>query len=69
MYPEEVRIFIDGRDVTAWVFGRETINPSDERFSWTGIDITQFVKARGTHTIEIRAEAGVGRIEAIVEMT
>jgi len=65
MYPEEVRIFIDGKDITTWVFGVPTINPSIEKFSWTNIDITQFVRSKGVHTIQITAEAGVGRIELI----
>ena len=66
MYPEEVRIFIDGRDVTSWIFGESTINPNDAKFSWQNIDITSFVRSRGTHTIEITAESGQGRVEAIV---
>lgn len=69
MYPEEVRIFIDGKDITNWVFGRDTINPSREKFSWTNIDITQFVRAKGVHIIQITAEAGVGRVETIIRVT
>lgn len=69
MYPENVRIFIDGRDVTTWVFGADTISPTDEKFSWSNIDITRFVKTKGTHTIRIVPEAGVGRVEVIVEMS
>lgn len=68
MYPENVRVLIDGKDVTNWMFGVDTINPSDAKHSWTNIDITQFVKAKGTHIIEITAEAGVGRVEAILEI-
>jgi len=69
MYPEEVRIFIDGKDVTDWVFGQDTINPSREKYSWQNIDITQFVRSKGVHTIKITAEAGVGRVEAVVKVT
>lgn len=68
MYPENVRLFIDGKDVTAWVFGARTINPSDVQFSWENIDITQFVRSKGLHIIEMTAEAGIGRVEVIVEM-
>lgn len=68
MYPENVRIFIDGKDVTSWIFGSDTITPSDAQFSWSNIDITQFVRSKGTHIIEITAESGVGRVEVIVTM-
>lgn len=68
MFPENVRMFIDGKDVTSWVFGSDTITPSEAKFSWTNIDITQFVRTKGTHIIEITAEAGVGRVEIVVEM-
>jgi hypothetical protein len=68
MFPENVRLFIDGKDVTSWVFGHDTITPTDTKFSWNNIDITQFVRTKGTHIIEITAESGVGRVEVIVEM-
>lgn len=68
MYPENCRVFIDGKDVTPWLFGVDTITPSVVQHSWTNIDITNFVKTRGTHIIEVRAEAGVGRVEVIVEI-
>lgn len=68
MYPENVRVFIDGKDVTEWLFGEDVITPTAARHNWTNIDITQFVKGRGTHQIEIACEAGVGRVEVIVEI-
>lgn len=67
MYPERVRIFIDGKDVTSWIFGTETVTPTDAKHSWTNIDITRFVKSRGNHIIEITCEEGVGRAELILE--
>jgi len=69
MYPEDVRIFIDGIDRTEWIFGEDTITPTIAKHSWTNIDITQFVKSRGNHIIEVTCDAGVGRIEIIVEIT
>lgn len=68
IFPERVRIFIDGIDRTEWIFGDDTITPSLAKHSWTNIDITQFVKARGTHIIEITCEAGVGRVEVVTEI-
>lgn len=69
MYPEKVRMFIDGKDVTSWVFGADTITPTEIKNSWTNVDITQFVRTKGTHTIELTAESGVGRVEIIIEMS
>lgn len=69
MYPEEVRIFIDGKDRTTWIFGTPTITPTDAKNSWSNIDITQFVKEKGTHIIEATCESGVGRIEIIVQVS
>ncbi len=69
MYPEEVRLFIDGKDVTQWAFGSSTINPTREKYSWTDIDITQFVRTRGVHIITLTTEAGVGRVEVIATIT
>lgn len=68
MYPEGVRVYIDGKDVTNWMFGQDSINPSDAQHSWFGIDITQFVREKGRHVLEITAEAGAGRVEAVVEI-
>lgn len=68
MFPENVRIFIDGKDVTEWIFGDDTITPTTGKHSWTNIDITQFVKNKGNHIIEVTCEAGVGRVEIIVEI-
>jgi hypothetical protein len=69
VYPENVRIFIDGKDRTAWIFGPDVINPSDAKNSWNNIDITQFVKAKGNHIIEVTCEGGVGRLEIMVEIS
>jgi len=68
MYPENVRVYIDGRDVTEWIFGEDFITPTAAKHVWSNIDITQFVKSKGTHIIEITCEAGVGRVEVIVEI-
>ena len=69
MFPENVRIFIDGVDRTNWIFGEDTITPTLAQYSWSNIDITQFCKSRGTHVIELTCEAGVGRVEVIVEIS
>lgn len=67
MFPENCKIYIDGKDRTAWIFGADTITPTLEKFSWSNIDITQFVRSKGKHIIQIIPESGVGRVEVVVE--
>ncbi len=69
MYPSDVRVFIDNRDVTKWIFGSETITLSDVNNTWKNIDISSFIKGHGEHKIEVTAGAGVGRVEVRLEIT
>lgn len=69
-YPTGVRIFIDGVDCTTWIFNAATITLDDLNKEFENIDITTYLKGHGeaTHTIEVTCDAGVGRVEARVEM-
>lgn len=68
-YPSGVRVFIDGKDATYYLFGVNKIDPSSETNIWRDIDITNHLrKGPGIHTIEITAENGNGRIESRVEI-
>lgn len=67
-FPADCRVFIDGIDCTQWLFGKETITPTEVQHRWRDIDITSYVKGVGLHTIKITAEAGVGRVDARVEL-
>ena len=68
MYPTDVKIFIDGKDVTKWIFGAATVTLSSVNNTWRNIDISSFVRGAGLHKIEITAGNGVGRVEARVEI-
>lgn len=67
-YPTGIRIYIDDKDITNWIFGTDTLELDNINNTWRNIDITSFIKGAGFHTIKITAESGVGRVEARVEM-
>jgi hypothetical protein len=67
-YPTGVRVYIDGIDCTAWIFGSDTINPSDVQNEYEDINISSYLHGVGTHTIEITCDAGVGKVEARIEV-
>ena len=67
-FPANCRVFIDNIDVTVWLFGTETVTPDEVRHRWRDIDITQYVKAPGLHTLKVTAEAGVGRLDARIAL-
>lgn len=69
MYPSDVKVYIDGKDVTKWIFGSETVTISNVNRVWKNIDITSFIKGFGSHKIEVTCGAGVGRVEARVEIS
>ncbi len=69
MYPSDVRVYIDGRDVTKYIFGSETIELSDVNNTWKNIDISSFLRGHGSHKVEVTAGAGVGRVEVRLEIS
>lgn len=68
-FPSDCKVFIDDLDCTFWMFGSDTITPTEIQHRWRGIDISQWVKVPGLHTIRITAVAGVGRVDARVEIS
>lgn len=67
-YPSDVKVYIDGNDVTEWIFGTDTVTLTDVNNSFQNIDISSLVQDAGRHTIEVTCDAGVGRVEARVEI-
>lgn len=68
-YPAGLKLFIDGKDATWYIFGADTIDPSSERDTWRNIDISGYLrKTPGLHTIEITSQNGNGRVECRVEI-
>lgn len=67
-YPSDIRVFIDGKDATKWIFGTETVALTAVNREWKRIDISSFIKGAGSHKIEITCGAGIGRVEARVEI-
>lgn len=69
MYPEEVKVYIDGKDITQLAFGSPTLTLSDLNRTWRNIDITQFCTVPGVHTVTVTCTGGVGRVEAKVKIS
>lgn len=69
MYPTDVKVFIDGVDVTKWIFGTDTVTLTNVDNTWRDIDVSSFIKGPGIHKIEVTCGGGVGRVEARVEIT
>lgn len=83
-YPTGVKIFIDGKDASWYVFGAEQFNPGPDRHSFRGINIMPYLRhisqgvpstiagqqvaKESVHTIEITAADGNGRVECRVEI-
>jgi len=68
-FPTDCRVFIDNIDCTQWLFGSETITPTELKHRWRDIDISLYTKGIGLHTLKITAEAGVGRVDARLEIS
>ena len=67
-YPTGLKIYIDGKDATYYVFGVNYFDPTIEFNTVRDIDITPYLrKTPGLHTIEITAQDGNGRAECRVE--
>ena len=68
-YPSECKVFIDDIDCTYWLFGADTISPTELQNSWRKVDISQYVRGAGLHKLKVTATNGVGRIDARVELS
>lgn len=68
MYPTGVKIYLDGKDITRYIFNSEIIVLSDADHVFRNIDLTSFIKGPGLHTLEVTADSGTGRVEARVEI-
>jgi hypothetical protein len=68
-YPSGLKVFIDGKDVTYYLFGKAQLNPDSDNNTWRDKDITTFLrKTPGLHTIEVTSQDGNGRVECRVEI-
>lgn len=68
-YPTGIKLFIDGKDATYYIFGVNKLDPTIDVNTWRDIDITPYLrKSPGRHTLKLTAENGNGRVEARVEI-
>lgn len=67
-YPTDVKVYIDGDDITFRIFGVDTIELSDVNNLFHDIDITPYIRSPGRHKLTITSVSGVGRVEARVSL-
>lgn len=80
-YPSGLKIYIDDVDVTYYIFGDNTFDPSDDENEFRDIDITPYLRkikdsgktfssgrTSNIHNIRIEAASGNGRVECRVEI-
>lgn len=68
-YPSGLKVFIDGKDCTYYLFGKAQLDPSSDLNTWRDKDITPYLRRTpGLHTIEVTSQDGNGRIECRVEI-
>ena len=68
-YPSGLKIYIDGKEASYYIFGSNTFDPTIDPNTFRDIDITPYLrKTPGLHTIEITAQDGNGRVECRVEV-
>jgi hypothetical protein len=67
-YPSGLKVFLDGEDITYYVFGADTITPNLELDKWKDIDLTAFITQPGRHVLAITADTP-GKVDARIEIS
>lgn len=67
-YPEDIKVYIDGKDITYFIFGANTFSPTVDRRTFYDIDLTGFITSPGIHKIRIVPGFGDGRLDCRVEI-
>jgi hypothetical protein len=68
-FPQNCKLFIDGEDVTYYIFGVTEFSPDATTAIWRDIDITDYLASHtGIHKIEIVPTSGSGRAEIRLEI-
>lgn len=68
-YPIDVKVFIDGNDVTTVIFGSDVVTLTNVENTWRKIDISSYLRGKGIHVLEITSGGGTGRVEARLEIS
>lgn len=68
-YPVGVQVWLDGVDITRWVFGEDLFNPDVVDNTKRDVDISSWIKGPGLHRLEVTCTGGVGRVESRVEVS
>lgn len=68
-YPTGIKVYIDDKDCTYYLFGVKSLDPTAINNTWRDIDISGYIRQTpGIHTIKIVPAAGAGRADVRVEI-
>ena len=67
-YPSGLKLFLDGQDITQFVFGSDTVTPDVSLNKWKDVDLTAYIKTPGRHILTVTAETP-GKIDARIEVS
>ena len=68
-YPTGVKVYIDDKDATYYLFGTTSLDPDADNNTWRDIDISGFIRQTpGIHTIKIVPASGAGRADVRIEI-
>lgn len=69
LYASGVRIFIDGQDISQFVFGQPSGVIDLDNYHWDDIDIGLWVKSPGKHVVVVTTDIGGADVDTRFEIT
>lgn len=68
LYASGVRIFIDGQDISQWIFGAPSGIIDQDNWHFDDIDISNWVKSPGRHSLVVTADEGAADVDSRFEI-
>ncbi len=66
-YPKGIRVFVDGEDISQYVFGKASVDATLTMHQWNEIDLSVYCRTPGRHVLSVTSESP-GRVESRVEV-
>ena len=66
-YPKGVKVWVDGQDISTFVFNKDKVDTDITMREWNDIDISVWCRVPGRHTLTVTSETP-GRVETRVEI-
>jgi hypothetical protein len=68
LYASGVRIFIDGQDISQYVFDGPSGVIDESNYRWDNIDVSNWVRSPGKHKLTITADEGAADVDTTFEV-